>query len=124
MLMKIRIKSPSSLHNKTIGEIFVEMDWEERGREMNSMLLAGEHNSLCLAHGRKPLIPYQTFSPASFKQLERERLRCNGVRSHLPANPSYHDLFSVAPLRSSSTIACLSKFSVLVLFLPVVIKLL
>jgi len=120
MLMKIRIKSPSSLHNKTIGEIFVEMDWEERGREMNSMLLAGEHNSLCLAHGRKPIIPYQTFSPASFKQLDRERVTCNGVRQHLPANPSYHDLFSVAPLRSSSTLICLSKLSLLILCLPFV----
>merc|ERR1712227_416081 len=87
LLVKIRIKSPASLHNKTIGEMFAAMDWERRGPDINSMLLDGEHNSLCLGHGRKPLIPYQSFSPPQYKHLDRRRDTCPGFRTH-PYPPS------------------------------------
>ena len=111
LLVKIRIKAPASLHNLTIGEMFAHMDWEGRGGAINTALLSGEHNALCLAHGRRPLIPYQQFSPAPFKHLPRGDPDCEGGasrRSRPLAKPSYQDLFSVAPLRSSSIVSSLS----------------
>ena len=107
LLMRIKIKSPESLHNKTIGEMFAAMDWVGSGAEINRKLLTGEHNSLCLAHGRLPLIPYQSFSVPQIQQLrplDSECPRSSQVRS----SPSYRDLFNVqAPLRSSMS-SCLS----------------
>ena len=107
LLMRIKIKSPESLHNKTIGEMFAAMDWVGTGAEINRKLLTGEHNSLCLAHGRTPLIPYQSFSVPQIQQLrpvDSECPRSSQVRS----SPSYRDLFNVqAPLRSSMS-SCLS----------------
>ena len=107
LLMRIKIKSPESLHNKTIGEMFAAMDWVGSGAEINGKLLTGEHNSLCLAHGRLPLIPYQSFSVPQIQQLrpvDSECPRSSQVRS----SPSYRDLFNVqAPLRSSMSL-CLS----------------
>lgn len=103
LLVKIRIKSPASLNNLTIGEMFQGMDWAEAGHSINTALVQGQHNSLCLAHGRKPLIPYQAFTPPPFTPLPRGgQSQCSGhsPRHHSP--PSYHDLFSVSPLRSSS----------------------
>ena len=112
LLVKIRIKAPASLHNLTIGEMFAHMDWEGRGGAINTALLSGEHNALCLAHGRRPLIPYQQFSPAPFKHLPRGDPDCQGeggsARRPL-SKPSYQDLFSVAPLRSSSIVFSLSQ---------------
>merc|ERR1719509_707624 len=63
LLMQIRIKAPASLHNLTVGEV----------------LVSGEHNSLGLAHGRKPLIPYQATAYPKYKVLEPERRECRGV---------------------------------------------
>ena len=101
LLMRIKIKSPESLHNKTIGEMFAAMDWVGSGAEINRKLLTGEHNSLCLAHGRQPLIPYQSFSVPEIKQLQRVDSQCPRS-SHVKSNPTYYDLFNVqAPLRSS-----------------------
>ena len=111
--MKIRIKAPASLHNLTIGEMFARMDWGEQGGAINTALLSGEHNALCLAHGRRPLIPYQQFSPAPFKHLPRGDPDCQGEggtrRSRPLTKPSYQDLFSVSPLRSSSIVSSLSQ---------------
>jgi len=110
LLVKIRIKSPASLHNVTIGEMFLNMDWESRGPEINQALVRGEHNSLCLAHGRRPLIPYQSFTPPAFSQLPRDQSSCSNIVHH---HQSYYDLFDVSPLKSvsSSTSASLSKLS-------------
>ena len=106
LLMKIKIKSPQSLHNKTIGEMFASMDWVQRGPDINRKLLTGEHNSLCLAHGRQPLIPYQSFSVPQIKELTRVDSQCPRS-SRVKSSPSYRDLFNVqAPLRSSKS--CLS----------------
>ena len=118
LLVKIRIKSPASLHNKTIGEMFAAINWEKKGPEINSMLMEGEHNSLCLAHGRKPIIPYQPFSPPQFKHLTKESDSCaGGRRSPAPGTPSYYDLLSVSPLRSSSTVFSLSRPSLVLISL-------
>ena len=107
LLMRIKIKSPESLHNKTIGEMFAAMDWVGSGAEINRKLLTGEHNSLCLAHGRQPLIPYQSFSVPEIKELRRVDSDCPRS-SHVKSSPSYRDLFNVqAPLRSS--MSCLSN---------------
>ena len=101
LLMKIKIKSPESLHNKTIGEMFAAMDWVGSGAEINRKLLTGEHNSLCLAHGRQPLSPYQSFSVPEIHRLPPLDSQCPRS-SHVRSNPSYRDLFNVqAPLRSS-----------------------
>ena len=105
--MKIKIKSPQSLHNKTIGEMFASMDWVERGSDINRKLLTGDHNSLCLAHGRQPLIPYQSFSVPEIKELLRVDSQCPRS-SRVKSSSSYRDLFNVqAPLRSS--MSCLSS---------------
>ena len=121
LLMKIKIKAPQSLHNKTIGEMFASMDWVEKGKEINRKLLTGEHNSLCLAHGRQPLIPYQSFSVPDIKELGRVNSHCPRSR-HVQSSPSYRDLFNFqAPLRSSTS--CLSTEDKKV-FLTVIIALL
>jgi len=79
LLMQIRIKAPASLHNLTVGEVLVSMDWEAQVPTMQRLLERGEHNSLCLAHGRKPLIPYQATAYPKYKVLEPERRECRGV---------------------------------------------
>lgn len=72
LLLKIRIKAPYSLHNMTVGEVFSIMDWKENGPKINDLLVHGEHNSLCLAHGRHPLIPYQPIKYPKFKTLPQK----------------------------------------------------
>ena len=115
MLVKVRIRAPASLHNKTIGQLFQQLDWAQQGRHINSALVTGEHNSLCLAHGRRPLRPYQPFTPAPFKPLERPARSCPGHAPRPRAQPSYQDLFSVAPLRSSSMASSLSQATQVIL---------
>jgi len=100
LLVKIRIKSPSSLHNKTIGEVFATMDWVKEGPEINKMLMRGEHNSLCLAHGRKPLNPYQPTTFPQFKEIDRPSQKCS--RRNFPRqNQVSREELNVKPLRSS-----------------------
>lgn len=59
MLMSLRIEKPVEFHNRTIGEHLRSMEWtdQEVGRAVQDALVYGQHNSLCLAHGRKPIIP-------------------------------------------------------------------
>ena len=71
LLLQLRIKAPAELHNKTVGHVFASMDWEKRGPEINQLLEKGEHNSLCLAHGRRPLIPYKHVTYPRFKPLPK-----------------------------------------------------
>jgi hypothetical protein len=71
LLMKLRIRAPAAFNNRTVGELLADMDWAARGPDMNQMLVKGEHNSLCLSHGRKPLIPYQPVFYPTFKPLSR-----------------------------------------------------
>ena len=77
LLVKIRIKSPSTLHNKTIGEVFATMDWVKDGPKINNMLMKGEHNSLCLAHGRRPLNPYEPTQYPEYKELDKAGRECS-----------------------------------------------
>ncbi len=59
MLLNVRIKRPEELHNVTVGERFASLDWTNPriGRRVQDAFLYGKHNSLCLAHGRVPLVP-------------------------------------------------------------------
>ena len=78
LLMQIRIKSPASLNNLTVGELLVTMDWEEQVPTIQRLLERGEHNSLCLAHGRKPLIPYQATPYPEYRARDRREGKCQG----------------------------------------------
>jgi len=101
LLVKIRIKSPSNLHNKTIGEVFATMDWVKEGPEINKMLMTGEHNSLCLAHGRRPLNPYQPTTFPQFKELDRPSQKCSRRNFARQNQVSSREKLNVKPLRSS-----------------------
>ena len=103
LLVKIRIKSPPNLHNKTIGEVFATMDWVEQGQKINKMLITGEHNSLCLAHGRKPLNPYQPVHFPVFKELEKPVQECSKLDLPRGTKFSNHEKVIVKPLRSSQS---------------------
>jgi len=72
LLVQLRIKSPASLHNKTVGHVFATTDWEKMGPSINQQLVEGDHNILCLAHGRKPLIPYEPVGYPVFRPLVPE----------------------------------------------------
>ena len=69
LLQRLRVRLPVAFHNRTVGELLADMDWTARGPEMNQLLVKGEHNSLCLSHGRRPLIPYQPIFYPTFKPL-------------------------------------------------------
>jgi len=107
LLVKIRIKSPSNLHNKTIGEVFATKDWVKDGPEINNMLSKGEHNSLCLAHGRKPLNPYQPTRFPEFKELDKPGQECPRRNFPRQTQMSFREKLNVKPLRSSQ--CCLSQ---------------
>jgi len=111
LLVKVRIKSPEILHNKTIGELFASLDWVSKGPDINRALVQGEHNSLCLAHGRKPLIPYQTTTLAAFKPLEPAlgRKDCS-IRGPYPSQalPSTDNLLRQPLKASGGAKPCLS----------------
>lgn len=59
MLLSLRIESPESLRNVSIGEHVASMDWTNQkvGTKIQKSFMFGEHNSLCLAHGRESIIP-------------------------------------------------------------------
>ena len=59
MLLSIRVKSPSELTNLTIADVLASFDWSnpDVGAKVEEKLVRGNHNSLCLAHGRKPILP-------------------------------------------------------------------
>jgi len=104
LLLQIRIRAPASLHNKTIGHVFNSIDWREEGSRINKFMTEGEHNSLCLAHGRQPLIPYKLVTYPRFKPLpsrEPDQL----CPSYEPVNRQQ----PILPLLKSST-NCLSAF--------------
>ena len=65
MLLSLRIKSPESLNNVSIGEHVSSMDWNNQrvGARVQDSFMFGEHNSLCLAHGRASLIPVSIVLP-------------------------------------------------------------
>lgn len=113
LLMQIRIKSPPKLHNLTVGEVIMSMDWELHSPVMQQKLEQGEHNSLCLAHGRKPLSPYQATPYPEYKVLDPPVRECQGKHfqprhSHLQRTNS----LGLKPLRSGQT--SLSAFIVFV----------
>ena len=112
LLMQIRIKSPSSLHNITVGELLVTMDWKKQAPTIQRLLERGEHNSLCLAHGRRPLIPYQPTSYPEYKVLEPEKRSCKqGFR---PRQSLLHSGYKPGPRPLTSAQTCLSAYIVFV----------
>ena len=112
LLMQIRIKSPSSLHNITVGELLVTMDWKRQAPTIQRLLERGEHNSLCLAHGRRPLIPYQPTSYPEYKVLEPEKRSCKqGFR---PRQSLLHSGYKPGPRPLTSAQTCLSAYIVFV----------
>ncbi len=59
MLLSLRIKSPLEMSNVTIGDHLASMNWEgdqKLAEKVQRIMVRGNHNSLCLAHGRKPII--------------------------------------------------------------------
>jgi len=72
LLTRIRVKSPPILHNRTVGEVLMTKDWVKTGQQFNRDMILGQHNSLCLAHGRKPLIPYKPSPYPVFQPLQKK----------------------------------------------------
>lgn len=64
MLLSLRILSPPELSGRSLGEhLSSGLDWRENrtlGRTVGRAMRTGEHNSLCLAHGRRPILPVGT----------------------------------------------------------------
>lgn len=58
LLLSVKIKEPLELQNVSVGERMQSIDWnEEKAKKfVQNTLLYGEHNSLCLEHGRKHII--------------------------------------------------------------------
>ena len=60
MLLSLRITSPARLTGRRLGEhLSTGLDWsgnQSLGREVGRTLRTGMHSSLCLAHGRRPIL--------------------------------------------------------------------
>ena len=69
LLMQLRVRDPPELHNLTVGEVLAGIDWQATGPQVQDKLLHGQHNTLCMAHGRHPLIPYKPVEYPQFKAL-------------------------------------------------------
>ncbi len=69
MLMQVRIASPPSLANITLYERLAQIDWSEAGQDFETANRFGLHNSLCLAHGRKPIMQYKETPYPQFEAL-------------------------------------------------------
>ena len=118
LLMQLRIQAPVHLHNQTVGEVFASVDWEQRGSEIQEILMLGEHNSLCMAHGRQPLIPYEVVSYPRFKPLPKSEVWCPNLAMEqeaslvrqfsLPLHRSQANSLSVS-LQAATTV-CLLYF--------------
>lgn len=83
MLLKIRIKTPLKYFNRTIAEHFALMNWMDpnESRDIQDAIRFGDHSSLCLAHGRKPLIPYEAQPYPQFFSSETIKTKCH-IRNH------------------------------------------
>ena len=59
MLLNIKIKAPAVYENKTFQEHFMSIDWknEKVSKLVQEALYFGKHSSVCLAHGRRSIIP-------------------------------------------------------------------
>jgi hypothetical protein len=93
LLLQLRVRAPASLHNRTVAEVLASTDWVTAGPQIEHDLVHGDHNSLCLAHGRHPLIPYETVKYPMFKPLSpdvdnkcknEKELASGGGHSYLP----------------------------------------
>ncbi len=69
LLLQLRVRAPAALHNRTVAEVLSTINWRQEGGQIEDILMHGDHNSLCLAHGRHPLIPYQPVEYPQFKPL-------------------------------------------------------
>ena len=79
LLLNVRIKSPERLQNQTLLEHLARIDWTDQELIMafEAALNRGSHNSLCLAHGRNPLIKYKEISYPSFRSFRPKSNICN-----------------------------------------------
>ena len=122
LLMQIRIAAPASLHNLTVGEVLAEMDWPAQVPTIQRLLERGEHNALCLAHGRKPLIPYQATSYPEYKVLEPGTRRCKGQEArprpfHLQRGGDLGSSLSSSHPSLSAYLVFVTSYSFLVMLL-------
>ena len=69
MLLGIKIQAPEKFKDLSIGQLLRQMPWETDpalGKSVQDQIRFGEHNSLCLAHGRKPLTEVNISMYSSF----------------------------------------------------------
>merc|ERR1719507_2688387 len=88
MLFDIRIESPSRLRNWTLADRIASMEWAEEAvsRAVQDKVYFGDHNVLCLAHGRRPLIEYKSLSfPRITSPLrEEDNSKCHNAAPSPP----------------------------------------
>eukprot|EP00096_Caligus_rogercresseyi_P004519 TRINITY_DN18822_c0_g1_i1.p1 TRINITY_DN18822_c0_g1~~TRINITY_DN18822_c0_g1_i1.p1 ORF type:complete len:229 (-),score=28.42 TRINITY_DN18822_c0_g1_i1:1254-1940(-) len=80
MLLNLRIKDPIEYRNITLGNHFFSMNWTDPSvwKTFMRALYFGDHSSLCLGHGRKPIIPYERTPFPSILREDRRRPRRGG----------------------------------------------
>jgi len=75
----VKIKEPLELQNLTVGQRLLSMDWSNPkvSKSVEDVFHLEKHNSLCLAHGRKPIAPYLASMYPKFKSIEKiEDFKC------------------------------------------------
>lgn len=92
LLLNVRVKSPPRFQNRTLRRHLAAIDWTDRAsmEAFEAALKTGPHNSLCLAHGRNPLIKYKEISYPSFRSFRRKAKSCRDdprIRSKLNGIP-------------------------------------
>merc|ERR1712083_344092 len=57
LLLGVKIKEPLELQNLTVGQRLLSMDWSNLkvSKSVEDVFHLEKHNSLCLAHGHKPI---------------------------------------------------------------------
>jgi len=61
MMLSLKIEEPERLSNVTVGQHLAGLNWPNPALAVERQLAVGMHNGLCLAHGRKALMPYSEF---------------------------------------------------------------
>ena len=90
MLLNVRIKLPSKLNNLTLGQhLTTGMDWENNAvaKTFQERLYFGKHSSLCLAHGRKSITPYEELPFPQIKEDLKKSNHINKCGNHSAISP-------------------------------------